>query len=150
VPKVVFSDNGPCYSSAEFTVFTENYRFRHETSSQSTHTRMVQLRKRYKQPKPYFVKQMTPTWPCYHIARRRSSMATRWRNCLCAGNLDLLCQSPRRLCSLRFWRRPSCNSYIRRTKTVSCYITISDTELRRGKSGWFMTMSGSQTYRYTQ
>jgi transposase InsO family protein len=30
---VVFSNNGPCYSSAEFTVFAENDGFRHDTSS---------------------------------------------------------------------------------------------------------------------
>lgn len=33
VPMIVFSDNGPCYSSAEFTAFAKNYGFRHDTSS---------------------------------------------------------------------------------------------------------------------
>ena len=33
VPSVVVSDNGPCYSSAEFKTFSEDWGFHHVTSS---------------------------------------------------------------------------------------------------------------------
>jgi hypothetical protein len=103
VPMAVFSDNGPCYT-AEFTVFAKNYECLNMTrQAKSTYNRMEQLRKRYRQPRSYFVKQMTPTsLPCCHIAQRRSSTATRRRNCSCADNLGLLCQSLRRLGSFKF------------------------------------------------
>ena len=33
IPMVVFSDNGPCYNSAQFTSFAASYGFQHHTSS---------------------------------------------------------------------------------------------------------------------
>ena len=33
IPKILFTDNGPCYDSAEFRKFSEKYGFRHTTSS---------------------------------------------------------------------------------------------------------------------
>jgi hypothetical protein len=106
---------------------------------------MEHLRERYRQLRPYFAKLRTLTWPYCLTARRRSTMETHRLSCSWASSFDRLCQLSKRYCNLSYRTRPNYDSYIRRTKTVSRSAT-SDTEPRRGKSGWLTTLSGSRTY----